>query len=943
MNHLSILARTRRALPPAAAFVLLTGLAGCNSLQKAAQSGDVQAVVKGLTAGKDVNMVDQHGRPLISIAAERGQLGVIRELVARQADLEKKDSRGMTPLYIAAGFNQLAAVQELVAAGAAVDSRNAELEMTPLLPAAESGYKAVVEYLLDKGATPDARSRDGQTALSRLARTNAKSSQSDNLGTAQLLLARVRATAGAKGATAYVNLADSSGFTPLHRAAGSNNAGMIAWLLKAGASPNPTATLADADPVGAITPEVSPFAESLQVSSGLSALLPRRAGAATTAADAPAAVDTATVAAPPAALARWTPLHSLALHCGAGEAAMKALLDGGANPLARAGDERSALQLLADCEAGDPALVVKLLLDKAKAKAPAAEFRKFLAEQGKTSGSSALIRAVSRGHAETARLLLAAGASPNAVGEDGKVALQIALAAGNTVILKHLLAAKADPNLADANGTLPLFMMVEKGDAAAVQLLLEAGARPNVVVTGGWTPLYKAVVNNHLEIVKALLAAKANPNYAPTGGPAALHVALGQDQPVIVAALLGAGADANLPRPDGQPALHWAVRNGKDVMAQLLITHRAELNRKHNKATPLYWSVVDNRPVLTKLLLDAGADPNATYEGEEWTPLHKAAHDGKAQAMQMLIAAGANRSLRNNAGKTPDDLAREREQRLAAEAAAARQREQEKQQNSFQWGKFAAMAVGAAAGGLGELDSGAQTDLMLGMVKDSMAGQQGMSNSQAAAQRLSSGAGSYGGSGSSAQPMTDLNNALASRGGMASSGSSAGSVTEGSYMMEGGGYTLELRRDGNSLIGVEPAYNKTSVYQPAGNGSYVTVSEKLGTRFYLRPIGAQAIEVWKEGNTPSRMNLMSSRSAGAGAGSGDSNSMAVAERYRALSQSDPDNAQTWTACSAAALKRAHATGAEADAYGRQMASMLRQIMVNPGATPCGDAIPASLW
>lgn len=908
--------------------LLLAGLGGCTSVQKAAQAGDVASVAKALAAGKDVNMVDSHGRPLLSIAAERGQLAVIRELINRQADLEKKDNRDMTPLYIAAGHNQLPVVQELVAAGAVVDSLNTELEMTPLLPAAESGYKAVVEYLLDKGARPDARARDGQTALIRLAHVSSGQSQSDNLGTAQLLHARVRARAGAKGATAYVNQADASGLTALHRAVGSNDTAVTAWLLQNGANANAGATVPAADLAGLMAPGVSPFATPLEVASGLRAILPKwtAQGGAPAEGNAPVA-ESATV---PATVAQWTPLHSAALHCTAGEANLKALLAGGANARARAGDGRTALQLLADCERGDPAALVKQLLDKARHKAPPAEFQKFIAEQG-TSGSAALIRAVSRGHAETVRLLLAAGASPNAVGADGKVALHLALDRGDTTTIKHLLDARANPNLADAAGATPLLKMVGKGDVVAVNALLGAGAKPNVADGQGWTPLLRAVMAGNLELVKVLLAAKANPDYAPEGGEAVLHVAIGLGQPAIVSALLGARANPDLLRRDGTSALYWSVRNGKPDMVQLLLAHGASLDRRYQRATPLYWSVVDNRLDILGQLIAARADVNLTYEGEEWTPLHKAAHDGNMQAYQMLLAAGADRSRRNNVGKTADDLGRERAQRLAAEAEAARQREAAKEQNSFQWGKLAALSAGMALGGVGELDSGTQADLLMGAVRDSMAGQQGISNLQSSANSASQ---RLGGSGSSSGFSS------ASAGAGASMISGGGAVTAGTYMMDGGGYTIELSLEGSSLVVREPAYNKTTVYQGQGNGIY-SASTNVG-RFSMRALDGQTLEVWKEGNAPSRMNLVSS-SGSASASGGDADSLAVAEHYRSLSQSDPANAQAWTACSAAALKRGVATGTEADAYGRQMASMLRQIIVDDSRSPCSDAIPDRLW
>lgn len=68
--------------------------------------------------------------------------------------------------------------------------------------------------------------------------------------------------------------------------------------------------------------------------------------------------------------------------------------------------------------------------------------------------------------------------------------------------------------------------------------------------------------------------------------------------------------------------------------------------------------------------------------------------------------------------------------------AAIKQAKQEEQyelakqekQNSFQWAKFAAMGVGAMAGGLGEMDSDKQIEIIGAMARDSMGGAEGASN-----------------------------------------------------------------------------------------------------------------------------------------------------------------------------------------------------------------------
>lgn len=51
----------------------------------------------------------------------------------------------------------------------------------------------------------------------------------------------------------------------------------------------------------------------------------------------------------------------------------------------------------------------------------------------------------------------------------------------------------------------------------------------------------------------------------------------------------------------------------------------------------------------------------------------------------------------------------------------------------FQWGKLAALGVGAAIGGIGNLDSATQLELAAGMVADSMEGVEGTSNFQGSA------------------------------------------------------------------------------------------------------------------------------------------------------------------------------------------------------------------
>jgi cytohesin len=57
-----------------------------------------------------------------------------------------------------------------------------------------------------------------------------------------------------------------------------------------------------------------------------------------------------------------------------------------------------------------------------------------------------------------------------------------------------------------------------------------------------------------------------------------------------------------------------------------------------------------------KLLLEAGADPNAAQDGG-FTPLHSAANNDDRESAEALLAAGADPGLKTDEGKTPAQLA----------------------------------------------------------------------------------------------------------------------------------------------------------------------------------------------------------------------------------------------------------------------------------------------
>jgi ankyrin repeat protein len=96
---------------------------------------------------------------------------------------------------------------------------------------------------------------------------------------------------------------------------------------------------------------------------------------------------------------------------------------------------------------------------------------------------------------------------------DGFTPLHYAAFFGGAESVRVLLEAGASPD-ADADNALhvrPLHSAATRGDREAVRLLLEAGAQTDPRQEGGYTPLHSAAHNDNVELVQLLLAHGADP------------------------------------------------------------------------------------------------------------------------------------------------------------------------------------------------------------------------------------------------------------------------------------------------------------------------------------------------------------------------------------------------------------------------------------------------
>ena len=121
---------------------------------------------------------------------------------------------------------------------------------------------------------------------------------------------------------------------------------------------------------------------------------------------------------------------------------------------------------------------------------------------------------------------------------------------------------------------------------------------------------------------------------------------------------------------DGWTPLHLAAAFGGPEAVALLLTHAADVHSVSKTAMgnqPLHAALALGQDAQTiTLLIQHGANVNAKQMGG-YTALHQAASGGKAEAVEALLAAGADTSIRCDRDKTAADYALEKGHTALAE------------------------------------------------------------------------------------------------------------------------------------------------------------------------------------------------------------------------------------------------------------------------------------
>ncbi len=152
--------RSPRPRVRAAVFLgLLSSLVGAQaavtSVATAARGADLGAVRAQLAAGADVNLPESDGTTALLWAAYHSAPDMISALLKAGADPNTANQFGVTPLLQASRYGDAATIRILLAAGATPSRAERDGE-TPLMAAARTGDPEPMQLLLDAGADVNA-------------------------------------------------------------------------------------------------------------------------------------------------------------------------------------------------------------------------------------------------------------------------------------------------------------------------------------------------------------------------------------------------------------------------------------------------------------------------------------------------------------------------------------------------------------------------------------------------------------------------------------------------------------------------------------------------------------------------------------------------------------------------------------------------------------------
>lgn len=247
-----------------------------------------------------------------------------------------------------------------------------------------------------------------------------------------------------------------------------------------------------------------------------------------------------------------------------------------------------------------------------------------------------------RAEAESIEVLLQHGASLDARDVFGRSPLHTAVEAlggdGHSrriVTVWKLTERGADPNARTKTGDTPLHIAARTGGPVLIQHLLGCGADPALENDAGYTPLHRALLRRDSRIAMAFEKGEADSQD--------IYVAAGLGKKDAVWRILERDAAAvSKPGPLWSlSALHFAAYRGHPATVKLLLQRGSPIDaRARAGRTALHYAAMGGNEECVRVLMEHGASLELRDSWPRWklTPLQRAAMSGNRQSAEEIAA-----------------------------------------------------------------------------------------------------------------------------------------------------------------------------------------------------------------------------------------------------------------------------------------------------------------
>jgi ankyrin repeat protein len=225
-----------------------------------------------------------------------------------------------------------------------------------------------------------------------------------------------------------------------------------------------------------------------------------------------------------------------------------------------------------------------------------------------------------------------------------------------------------------------LLTAARRGDVDGIERALAAGAAVDARDDYERTPLMRAAAFGHAHAIPSLLAAGADAMLHDVTDATVTHLAALGAEAGVLQALRSAGVDLTGQSEGGpnrrtalggaldvyltaraSPADEERARMSLDTLRVLLESGASPDHAGSTTDTPLVAAIGQGDAALVGLLLDHGADPDLPSTARRTPPLVQAVehcYDRTIDIVEMLLAAGANRTVAGLEGTAREHLTR---------------------------------------------------------------------------------------------------------------------------------------------------------------------------------------------------------------------------------------------------------------------------------------------